>query len=251
MSTSQIFQHASSSGIVSTCTISSQKSYLLWWQWWQQFWAGKRSSNEGPGKWQNHKHSWPSWDSPSSPWDHHRGLWFVPSLGTSWVQSGLVVVHPFTQDDCSVQFWYIPSLRTTSCFSSWYVPSLRTTSRFGSWYVPSLRMTFSSGWWFQLVLSLGMAVNAFQVLQFLFAPAVVNRSNPWFICVGNPVVPKEEWRKNECLAWAGWWLIANEWLITNNGLTKMTCQMSASWIFQQLGAMIGSLRVRCGNQVWW
>ena len=37
------------------------------------------------------------------------------------------------------------------------------------------------------------------------------------------LVPKQEWRKNECLAWAGWWLVANKWLITNKGLTNTSC----------------------------
>ena len=132
------------------------------------------------------------------------------SLRSGQVRFSSVVVHPFTQDDHSVRFWYvpslrttawfdlwyipslrtttwfdlwyIPSLRTTAWFDLWYIPSLRTTSRFGSWYVPSLRMTFGTGWQFQLVLSPRTAVNTFKVLS---APAGVNRSNPWFICVGN------------------------------------------------------------------
>ena len=63
----------------------------------------------------------------------------------SSVQFGSVVVHPFTQDDRLVQFWYVPSLRTTARFDLWYVPSLRTTGRVGFWCVPSLRTTFGLG----------------------------------------------------------------------------------------------------------
>ena len=35
------------------------------------------------------------------------------SLHSGQVQFGLVVVHPFTQDDHSVWFWYVPSLRNS------------------------------------------------------------------------------------------------------------------------------------------
>ena len=35
-------------------------------------------------------------------------------LWKSSVWFSLVVVHPFTQDDCSILFWYVPSLGTTT-----------------------------------------------------------------------------------------------------------------------------------------
>ena len=67
------------------------------------------------------------------------------SLHSGQVQFGSVVIHPITQDDHSVRFWDIPSLRITAQFDLWYVPSLRTTGPFGFWCVPSLRTTFSLG----------------------------------------------------------------------------------------------------------
>ena len=144
------------------------------------------SWKKGPGKWQKPKHSWPSWDSPSSPWDHHKGAMVCPftweKLGLVWF--GSVVVHPFTQDDHSVQFLVCPF---TQDYHSVWPLVCPFTQDYQSlwWYIPSLRTTFCLGWQFQLFLSLEMAIDTFQVPQFLFAPAVVNRSNLWFICVGN------------------------------------------------------------------
>ena len=60
------------------------------------------------------------------------------------------------------------------------------------------------------------------------------------------VVPKEERRKNERLAWARWWLVANERLITNKSLTNTTRQTSAGRIFQH--PYVGNIR---RNVLWW
>ena len=42
---------------------------------------------------------------------------YTLSFQLGQVQFSLIVVHAFTQDDHSVQFWYVPSLRTTGWLS--------------------------------------------------------------------------------------------------------------------------------------
>ena len=47
------------------------------------------------------------------------------------------------------------------------------------------------------------------------------------IVLENPVVLNEDRKEIKRLARAGWWLVANDRLITNKSLTNMTLQTSA------------------------